>query len=305
MSQAVWQGAAPFEPPTVRTRVRSMMLSGMYVAARVKRAVSPRGRDAHRLRALLYHDVAPEDEAVFAAHLRRVARRWRFVTAAQFAEMAMGQAPVTADSVLLTFDDGFASNLRVAERVLKPLQIPALFFVVNGFISLDDDESEYAFIAEHIWPGIGLSRVPAAWRSMTWDDLARLVSLGHTIGAHTMSHARLSDLTDESVLRREIAASGEQIAAALGVRVEHFAFPFGNAASISPLALRIAGEHYPFVHSGLRGSNSGRAAPRLVARDAVSTRDSPVAATAFLEGVADQRHAASLRLLEQWFGADR
>ena len=51
------------------------------------------------------------------AGLRWLARSWKFVSAEEFAALVSGDEPVRGRNLLLTFDDGFASNRRVAERV--------------------------------------------------------------------------------------------------------------------------------------------------------------------------------------------
>ena len=43
----------------------------------------------------------------------------------------------TRDTLLLAFDDGTISNLHVAERVLKPLGIKTLFFIIAKYALLE------------------------------------------------------------------------------------------------------------------------------------------------------------------------
>ncbi len=292
----MFRNRGPFEPGVGAT-LRSAALAASYLPFRVANQLgaAPEGS----LRVLLYHDVGPREAEEFQSQLRWLAREWRFVSADQFAELAFEGAPIKKKSVLLTFDDGFQSNLRAARDVLTPMKIPALFFVVNDFLGLDDVEAERAFIADRIWPGLGRSRVPAHWRSMTWADTAELLERGHTIGAHTQTHARLGTIADHAMLQREIVDSGDRLSARLGCPISHFAFPFGDAASVSAAALGIAASRYEWVHSGVRGNNAARKLARLVVRDAVGLQEPAWAAGAFLEGACDRLHRAGAAEVER------
>ena len=135
---------------------------------------------------------------------------------------------------------------------------------------------------------------------MNWNDLRALLEDGHTIGAHTRSHARLSELKTEAELVAEIVASGDRLESELGVRIQHFAFPFGNLASFSPTALSVARRRFSFIHSGLRGDNVKALSPWLVRRDAISPRDTLNLVGALLEGGADFLYARDVAKLDVW-----
>src|SRR4051812_39327143 len=172
------------------------LLAAAYWPIRLARTITHyAGRtQADRLRVLLYHDIAPADQARFAAQLRWLAREWTFVGPERFAAMISGQEPIRGSNLLLTFDDGFASNRTVAEEVLGPMGIQALFFVVSDFIALTDADAARGFVSRNIQPGNPLERIPAHLRNMTWADLEYLLEQGHGVGAHTSTHARLSQV---------------------------------------------------------------------------------------------------------------
>ena len=98
------------------------LLAGAYYPLKLARALGrPLGlASPHRLRVLFYHDIAPHDQPHFAAQLRWLARSWNLVSPKQFAAMVSGEEPIRGRNLLLTFDDGFASNRVVAEEVLNP-----------------------------------------------------------------------------------------------------------------------------------------------------------------------------------------
>jgi peptidoglycan/xylan/chitin deacetylase (PgdA/CDA1 family) len=255
---------------------------------------------AHHLRVLLYHDIAPGDRSHFATQLQWLAQSWRFVSAEQFAAMVSGNEPILGKNLLLTFDDGFASNRVVAENVLNPMGIRALFFVVSDFVGLTDRTDARQFIARHIHPESCVDELPAHLHNMGWSDLEALLEQGHSVGGHTHTHARLSDVHGELNLEREIIGSADMIAHRLGITVEHFAFTFGNLGSFSEEALAAAVRRYRFIYSGLRGDNAKGASRYALRRDSMTAQDSTALLGAFLEGAADVFYARSRARLEKW-----
>lgn len=286
------------------------ILAGTYYPLKLAKAIGrPLGLTGpHRLRVLLYHDIAPNDQARFAEQLRWLARTWTFVTPEQFAAMISGCEPVCGSNLLVTFDDGFASNRVVAEEVLNPMGIRALFFVVSDFVAISDRDDARHFIAKHIQPGSSVDELPAHWANMGWADLEALLEQGHCIGGHTRTHARLSQIDTEPELNAEIVASADILAQRLGVPIEHFAYTFGDLASFSDRALAVARRRFRFIHSGLRGNNARSAAPSALRRDASATQDNfynyavfdNQLLGAFLEGAADFRYRRDSALLGDW-----
>ncbi len=75
---------------------------------------------------------------------------------------------------------------------------------------------------------------------MGWDELAAHAS--HplvSIGGHTITHPRLTGLADDDVAN-EINGGLDAIAARLGTRPRHFAYPYGSALSASSREYEIA-----------------------------------------------------------------
>ena len=66
-----------------------------------------------------------------------------------------------------------------------------------------------------------------------------LVSEGHTIGAHTITHKDLSRIVDQETLNEEIVSCGDTLETKLGISVEWFAYPFGSVESVSSTAFKI------------------------------------------------------------------
>jgi peptidoglycan/xylan/chitin deacetylase (PgdA/CDA1 family) len=129
-----------------------------------------------------------------------------------------------AGELSITFDDGYADNAELALPVLSRWRLPATFFVATGFV-----ESELQT------PWDRSANVRSRW--MTWQQVAQLSAAGHDIGAHTVTHADLGQLSGadaESELRR----SRDELDARTGAAPRHFAIPFGRSfASIDEVAV--------------------------------------------------------------------
>jgi peptidoglycan/xylan/chitin deacetylase (PgdA/CDA1 family) len=234
--------------------------------------------------------------------MRWLRQRWNFLGAREFSEICAAGKPVKGRNIFLTFDDGFASNRVVAEQVLRPMRIQAAFFVVTDFIGLEDPAAIRKFIATRIVPGSDPDAVPAAQRNMSSADLAALLEQGHIVGAHTATHARLSTLRTPADLEREIVGGADALSRLLGAPVDHFAWPFGDMASMSAEAMAVCARRFSFVYSGLRGDNSALGSRHAVRRDAVTPRDSDGLLGAWTEGLADRRYASSRAQLDQVVG---
>ncbi|RHX78255.1 polysaccharide deacetylase family protein [Leptospira yasudae] len=251
------------------------------------------------LRVLLYHDIPQSEQGRFETQLKRISRDWKFVTPQVFSEMIRGEKKIEGRNILLTFDDGYSSNRRVAEEVLDPLGIKALFFIITDFVDVKGPFNRKKFVSDNIYPDFTPDQVPDTWSPMNWEDLKFLLKSGHSIGSHTRTHARLSRISDPNRLKDEIVNSKKIIETNLGSGINHFAYTFGDLGSFSPEALRVAKENYEFVHTGLRGNNTD-SAKWAIRREAFSPSDSDSLVGAILEGGADLLYRKKLRIYESW-----
>lgn len=251
------------------------------------------------LRVLIYHDICPEEQYRFVSQLLWLKRSWRFVSPEQFAALSSGAEPVFGRNLLLTFDDGIGSQRRIAEEVLKPMRIRAVFFVNSDLVSDKTGDDALLFTPGSITKS-EVQRHTGHLPYMAWSDLEALLEEGHSVGGHTATHARLSEIQGEAELEREIATSADTLARRLGVSIEHFAYPRGDLASFSPKALAVARRRFRFVYSGLRGDNARDASPLRLWRDAVTPQDSCALLGAYLEGAADFYYARSRAELARW-----
>jgi peptidoglycan/xylan/chitin deacetylase (PgdA/CDA1 family) len=252
-------------------------------------------------RILLYHEIDRCEDNRFAEQLDSCGEKWNFIDPNSLKNMFTNQQLEVSPKVMLTFDDGTSSDFRVAQEILNPRGIKAVFFVIPEFVDLVSDNDQEDFIANKLYPGVrNRRRIPLHLRSMDWNQIKILSSQGHSIGSHTTSHRRLSELDNRDDLQLEIVQSKKIIENAIGNKIEHFAFPFGNLSSISPIALKIACDNYNFVYSGLRGSNLMLQRTNVLRRETVHPWDPIGFETAVLDGAADSKYRKGLSIIDSW-----
>lgn len=113
--------------------------------------------------------------------------------------------------VCVTFDDGYRDNYTMAYPLLKRLHVPFTVYVTTGFI---DNR-----IPMWWYPGEQLGMSADELKELAKDPLC-------TIGAHTVTHAKLDELTYEEQYK-EIAQSKQELEDVLGKEIKHFSFPHG------------------------------------------------------------------------------
>ncbi len=98
---------------------------------------------------------------------------------------------------------------------------------------------------------------------MSEDQLRACAASGLvTIGAHSVSHPRLTTLADEA-LETEIVESRATLEAVTGKRVDLFAYPYGDADERVAGAVASAGFRAAFVEQPLPISQAHLAIPRV------------------------------------------
>ena len=118
--------------------LRTLRITGAYEVARLAAR--------HRLVALTYHKVLPDDmrapnrpenvvyTSEFAEHVAYLRRRHHVLTGDELRAAVRGQTPLPAHAALITFDDGFLNNYTQALPVLRDAGVTAVFFVCTDFL---------------------------------------------------------------------------------------------------------------------------------------------------------------------------
>lgn len=173
---------------------------------------------------LCYHAVSPTWTAglsvtpeAFERQVSSLVRKgWAPAT---FAEVAREHP--AGRTLVVTFDDAFASVKTHALPVLRRLGVRATLFAPTDYVSRQ---------APLAWSGLDhWERTPdaAELTPMSWDDLRELADLGWEIGSHSCTHPMLTRL-DDATLSTELTRSREECAQRLGRPVTTIAYPYGN-----------------------------------------------------------------------------
>ena len=284
---------------------KKKIISLLYYPYRVFKKIKSLFSDKNRtsVRVLLFHDIPLNEKDSFKEKVLFLSKRWKFISAETFTKYLKGELNLSGNNLLLSFDDGFSSNRIVAEEILNPLGIKAIFFVVTDFIKLTSLEEQKKFIKERLYPEWIKHPLPENFHemgSLSYADLKYLHQTGHTIGSHTASHPDLSKIASEEELIKEVIESAKELEKKLSIKVDHFSYSFGNISFFSKKALNIAKSHFDFVHTGMRGNNFKSMNSWAIRRDAIDMKDSLNLMASYLEGVADFRYVSSLEKYESW-----
>ena len=172
--------------------------------------------------------VAPER---FEQQLRYLAEHgWRFAFLSELADLAD-----TSKTVVLTFDDGFRDNYLAAHPLLAKYGAKATLFLVVDRFDRDWSTTKKA----HHDSGELLRE-----EKLSDAELRKMLDSGlWELGAHTLTHALLPDLSDAE-RRQEVAGAKTAIEARFDTDVTAFAYPFGIYTEDEVAAVAEAGYRF-------------------------------------------------------------
>jgi peptidoglycan/xylan/chitin deacetylase (PgdA/CDA1 family) len=217
--------------------------AGGYVAVALHRVLGDHSRG--RFGILMYHRVVPHrresappdtvSPARFRAQLEGLLERnFQFASLADVVAASERGEQLPPRTVVVTFDDGFASVHAHALPVLADLGIPATVFIVTSFIG-----SPEPFPFDPWGQAARGGESSSSWRPLDWAACQELDASGIVdIGSHTHTHADFRGLPD--AFEHDVRASLESLREHLGSRPRAFAFPFGTRAFASRELARAA-----------------------------------------------------------------
>ena len=202
---------------------------------------------------------------VFEKHLRTLKGHYRVMPLSEIVQALTEGRTLPNGASAITFDDGYANNYTEAAPLLARYELPATFFVTTGFVDgthkpwwfeIRDAGFEMRDTGYEAWCidvekslkntsslerqrrlSDILSRIPDhASRIpsfMTWSHLRELVTQGHDIGAHTVSHISLGHESPD-VVEREITESLACVRAEIGGVCPVYSYPYGEASHLTP-----------------------------------------------------------------------
>jgi peptidoglycan/xylan/chitin deacetylase (PgdA/CDA1 family) len=251
---------------------------------------------AQIVRVLFFHDSPAADTQRFRDQLSWLRDEFNVIDFPTFTRLCDGSTTLQdgRPAVLLTFDDGMVSNYEMAAPVLEDAGMRGVFFVVPHF-SMRSGADARAFYVERI------RNRPPGLTAMTPAQIRDLADRGHSIGNHTLTHARLS-VSPAAEYEAEILSSAEIIESWIGRPVDAFSWPLlWNA--ITPRAYRMIVERHPYCFTPCSGRMDLRVdSPALVWRTSVETSYDLAEFRFKLSRLADHISARRRRRLVQLLG---
>lgn len=253
------------------------------------------------LRILCFHETSPRELATLQRLVGWCRARFELASPADADDLLAGRWRTSGrDRVLLTFDDGLASNHAAAAWLARE-GISATFFVIPSLLDRSMDE----YLRHHERRGVK-AHPPQGYagaRGLSRAQVREMAAMGHRIGAHNDGHRDLGAIHDEAGLRYEIGGALEGVAELTGAACHDFAIGFGQPDNVSDEAAAYLLARCPRVFACHRGLNVPGLTPRFLLRDTVEPEHPFVFTTACLEGAADHRLADRDRLMRRRVGA--
>lgn len=221
---------------------------------------------SRRIPILLYHRVGHRDGSfmddytvspgTFAQQMGSIRRRgWQPVPLADLLG-GSGTRP-SQRSLVITFDDGFASNRDHAWPILREHGFPSATFVVTRCLG-----------GFNFWDGP--SR--AQYRLLSAEDLVSAERSLMTFYSHTETHPDLTLLPDDAgLLRKELRDSRRRLTALVPSRDQFLAYPRGSWNWAVMEQVRDAG--YVGACTCMPGLNTARTNPFLLRRTEIREHD--------------------------------
>ena len=235
------------------------------------------------MRILMYHDVVvgtPQEVHGVSVEQFTEQMQWLHDAGYQvigiedwFAAQRVGKS-TPANAVAITFDDGFEDNYTRAWPILQRHGFTATIFLVTATLA-----------ATSAWREGNLARAPM----LTPQQILEMAEDGVTFGSHTISHRRLTQLSDVAEIDCELVASKAVLEQLLQREVLSVCYPFSQVNALIKARARAAGYQMGFTYApGYVGAPG---------RDWLELRRTGILATDTVESFAQKVRAdASLRL---------
>ena len=233
------------------------------------------------LRVLMYHHIPSNNFQNFENQIKLLKKKWTFISPEDFNKILNNKKRINKRYLLLTFDDGFKSNLYVAKKILKKYKIKSIFFIPGQFLKLKKKRDYQNFIKNNLC----VKNITGEMQNMNDQDINWLISNGHKIGYHTYSHKNLKKITNHLKLKKEIYIKNNFLKQNQSYKFDSFAFNFGTIDYISRVSLKMVFKYYQNVFTAIRGDNI--LSSKIIFRDNICPSDYPGDVELYLMGLFD------------------
>jgi peptidoglycan/xylan/chitin deacetylase (PgdA/CDA1 family) len=246
IEQEVRRRRPAFQPQRQRPAYKLLLRTLLYPALLVRNQLRRR-RQNFPVVILFHHLISDKPKQMglstdqFARQVRYLKKHYRIAALPEALE-DLRRGKVSAPTVVLTFDDGYAENFLCLRAVAEAEDVPVTLFVCTRKVTEQAGFDHDLVRGEVGFPALG------------WDQVRYLERHNVTIGSHTRTHFDC-DSSDADLLTDELAGSREDLCRDLGHYVPYFAFPRGHPVNMSATAVDAAKGLYPYIFSACGGVN--------------------------------------------------
>lgn len=170
---------------------------------------------------LMYHKLGPKPRGVRIQGLYvstgAFRRQLTELAAAGYRSCSLDEVAAgtvgSAKRILLSFDDGYVSNLELGLKPLQDSGLQAIVYILAGKLGGTND-----------WD---VSWGEASAQLMDAAQIREWLAGGQAIGSHSMQHVRLAEIPLTEA-REQIGASKKLLEDRFGVPIRHFCYPYGS-----------------------------------------------------------------------------
>jgi len=196
----------------LKQAVKQTLFCGLYCLA----GILPR-----KIPVIVYHSVDESGSCIsitperFRQQMELINRMgYRTITASKLVDALQKKQPQELEkTVVLTFDDGFESNYKVAFPVLKDFGLTATIFLTTGFLGRRCTWDKKEDIPE----------LPL----LSWEMVREMSAYGIDFQAHTVTHPHLPQLSEDKI-RKELTDCRRMIEDELGKPCDILCYPYGE-----------------------------------------------------------------------------
>lgn len=183
----------------------------------------------NRIQFLYFHFVFEDQIEKLDKLMKMLNKNYSFISYSNAIDLILSKSQIDKNYVCISTDDGLKNNLEFA-RIIEKYHANACFFVCPDII---DNVNNISYVKSFCKNQLHLPLV----EFMDWNDIVKLQSKGHEIGAHTLSHKDLSTTSGQDLVN-EIKSCYEILNRKIG-DVKHFAWPYGRFHHFSDEAKEI------------------------------------------------------------------
>lgn len=218
------------------------------------------------LRVIMYHDIKKSDFQNIENQIQFIKKDgWKFLHPSKLFNISE-KNEIKGKNIILTFDDGFFSNIIFEKEVLSKYKIKAAFFIPYNFMKSKNKNESIKFIKNKLkLPNYKPDPYPRL--NMNFHDIIKLNKKKHIIGFHTKNHIELSKCKSSKIIKDEISGKMDRKFKKIILKNKFFSFPFGKLSDINDFSYNYAKKKYNFIFLGIRGNNKDNISHNLIFRD--------------------------------------